>query len=601
MSNPERSPTSASARLKVFALLSWLCYIAVVLSTRSLHESGSGEHSLLWLLALFAAAFGCYFAALRLMWQGRLDGRALPVIWTGAVIFRLTLLISNPIEEIDLYRYVWDGAVSTAGVSPFRYTPQQVLAASAIDPLPADLARLVAVRDQSPELTAILKRVHFGELPTIYPPVSQVVFALSSWATPSGSSIYVRLLLMKAWFAAFDLATIGVVIRLLRQTQRPATDVLAYAWCPLVVKEIANSGHLDSLAVFLTTLSLSWALSAVGPSRRGRGYFFAIASAAALALGIGAKLYPLVLVPLLLATWARLVGWRVAVSAAFVLVAMTAGVLWPMRPAQTRVVSSFSENSVAPTSTEFPPVPPPEVSTDPQNPAESLQAFLSRWEMNDFLFLLVIENLRPTSDLPPEQVAWFAVTPESWRAWLVDRLAGRTALVPKLIPFAVTRLLLSVVFAIIAVALAWWAGSTDSSNTPSSIQLAGWPVADRVLPAAFLTLTWFWLLLPTQNPWYLVWSLPFVSFITGRSWYLLSGLAFTYYVRFWLAAQFPTPLCGTPYPGPQFFDFIITWLEFGPWLTWLLTGWMFSRYSLSTTTPVAGSGSLELRGVDHHD
>lgn len=120
-------------------------------------------------------------------------------------------MLCDSIEEIDLYRYGWDGAVSTQGVSPFRHSPQQVLASSANDALPDGLARLVRLRDHSPELTAILRRVHFGELPTIYPPVSQLVFAASSWLTPEGSSVSTRLTLMKAWFVAFDLATLALV------------------------------------------------------------------------------------------------------------------------------------------------------------------------------------------------------------------------------------------------------------------------------------------------------------------------------------------------------------------------------------------------------
>ena len=99
----------------------------------------------------------------------------------------------------------------------------------------------------------------------------------------------------------------------------------------------------------------------------------------------------------------------------------------------------------------------------------------------------------------------------------------------------------------------------------------------RLLEAVFLTLAWFWLLLPTQNPWYLTWCLPFLPFARGRAWFALSGLAFVYYLRFWMTARFSSPVLGTPYPGAQFFDFVVTWLEYAPWVLWLIVGWRRHR------------------------
>lgn len=556
-------------RLVLLGFGCWLCYLAVAFSARSLHEAGSGDHALLTLLALFGVAFGLHLVALRIAIRLP-DGRSLlAIVWVGAVVFRLTLLLSDSIEEIDLYRYVWDGAVSTQGISPFRYSPQQVLAASADDALPDDLARLVRLRDGSPELTAILRRVHFGELPTIYPPVSQLVFAACSWMTPEGSSVSTRLTLMKAWFVAFDLATLALVLRLLRQSGRHRGWAVAYGWCPLVVKEIANSGHLDALATCLMTFAVSLLLSALttSPEQAARRYRLSVGAAFALALGVGAKLYPVVLAPLLLWMLARRVSLRASILAASVFVTMSLFVLCPMIPTHRAASGELEETSRAfnevhvSVVTDQPPLPPPETSTEPRDPSESLRAFLGRWEMNDFLFLLVIENLRPSSGLPTEQIAWFTVTPESWRADLVATVAQQTGLAADRVPFVVTRFLLSLTFIGLAVALALWAARGFDTDGPRH---------ERLLEATFLTLAWFWLLLPTQNPWYLTWCLPFLPFARGRAWFALSGLAFVYYLRFWMTAQFPAPLLGTPYPGSQFFDYVVTWLEYGPWFLWLM-------------------------------
>jgi hypothetical protein len=43
-----------------------------------------------------------------------------------------------------------------------------------------------------------------------------------------------------------------------------------------------------------------------------------------------------------------------------------------------------------------------------------------------------------------------------------------------------------------------------------------------------------------------------------------------YYLRFWLSGHWADqPVLGTAYPGAMFFDFVVTWMEFGPWFVWL--------------------------------
>jgi hypothetical protein len=172
--------------------------------------------------------------------------------------------------------------------------------------------------------------------------------------------------------------------------------------------------------------------------------------------------------------------------------------------------------------------------------------------MNDFAFMILIENIRPMARLPAGQAAWFSVVPEAWRRCIVTQTQSLLGIDAARVPFFLTRAVLSAAFVILAVWLAWKASR--------AVEPAEW------LAAAFLTVAWFWLLLPTLNPWYWTWAVPLLPFARNRTWLAVSGLAFAYYFRFWLMHYFPdAPIPGTHYAGPMFFDYVVTWLEFWPW------------------------------------
>jgi len=554
-------------QLASLAAMTWLIYLAITLSAQSLYVTESGSHRLLILLALFGCACGCYFAAIRLALRLTQSGRLLTLIVVAAILFRATMVLSNPIQEIDLYRYLWDGAVVTKGVSPFRYSPQQVLAASADDPLPDDLARLVRLRDGSPEMAEVLKRIHFAELPTIYPPVSQAVFALCNWLTPRAAPLVVRLVLMKAWFVACDLLTLTVVIRLLRISGQPVGLALVYAWCPLLIKEIANSGHLDALAFLLTALAMYLAAQVLyAPQKIKSVPLTATLSATVLALAVGAKLYPVILAPLLFVSFVRTLGIRLTLAPMLTFAMLAAALVWPMYPrgdVKWQPIPALEDAQVAPPGDDAPPLPPGDISTEPRDPSQSVRAFLSKWEMNDFLFLLVVENLRLTDRLLPRQAAWFSIVPQSCRSSLAAFISASFGVDESHAAFFAARAITTLIFSGLALWFAWSAARAT--------------IVTDWLASAFLTIAWFWLLLPTQNPWYWTWALPLLPFARSRVWWALSALAFIYYLRFWFVSQYAqTPLLGTNYTGPWFFDFVVTWAEFGPWFVALFIS---SRYA----------------------
>ncbi len=548
------------ATLLVLAvLLAFLFGGLAVVSFRFAPDIAPADRPIPQAIAMLGLAFAGYLGGIFAAVRARQDKRLLAVVLLGSVLFRVVSLYSWPILEIDIYRYLWDGAVTLEGVSPYRFSPRQVRSAAPRDEIPDDLNRLVQRHQGSASMGTILSRVHYAELPTIYPPVSQAVFAATALLTPSRAGVLGRIVAMKIVLVVFDLATLAVVVALLRRTGRHVGWSVAYGWCPLVIKEIANTGHLDSVAVFLTVLALYLAvglLPGAGSDRAGspRAAVWASASAVTLALAVGAKFYPVVLAPLFLAIWVRSLGGRAAAALGLVFAAATLVLLRPMMPSPVPAVGTMP---VVSEPADAPPPPPVETAmTRPQNPAAGLAAFLGRWEMNDFLFLLVVENLRPTAGAPPSQRPWFSIVPEEWKIRLLAGIPPAAHADPARVAFLVARFVTAGVFLAILAALVWRARLSEDPRV--------W------LRAAFLALAWLWLLSPTQNPWYWIWALPLVTFARSKAWLAVSGLTMIYYLRFWLAYHWPDqPVLGTPYSGAAFFDFVVPWIEYGPWFAWL--------------------------------
>jgi len=549
---------------------SWAVYVGITwISPQFAYEVPADEHPVVETLLLFAAAFGYYVVALRI--ARTLD--CLPTIIIFSVCFRATVFFSVPIQEIDIYRYLWDGQCSVAGVNPFAYTPHRVLDARSDESLPDDLSRLVKLRDSSPALQEVLERVHFGELPTVYPPVSQAVFALATSTTPNDANVRDRLLFMKAWILAFDLATLIPIVLLLRLMEKPTGWALAYAWCPLIIKEFANSGHLDSIAIFFTTLAVYSA--ALACRRRylptSGSTAFGLLAALSSGLAIGAKLYPVVILPVVAAGLCRHWGFRR--TAAVVMLAISVALLtcWPLiRPTDRRgdvgtVAARPNERQPVDQHALEPPLPPQiPIETSPQDSRAGLRAFLSRWEMNDLLFMIVVENLNPDNETPAENRPWFLITSYAQRTAIANAASRWFAIDSSLAPFLLARLIAASVFACL---VGYFMSLAYRASTPSD-----------AIEAVFLTLAWFWLLLPTQNPWYWLWAIPFLPFAKSRAWLWVSGLVFVYYLRFWLIAHWPdTTVYGSRFSGELLFDFVVTWIEFGPWFVWLALAGYYGR------------------------
>ena len=210
-------------------------------------------------------------------------------------------------------------------------------------------------------------------------------------------------------------------------------------------------------------------------------------------------------------------------------------------------------------------------------PAAGIEAFAKYWEMNDFIFMVAIENLKPYGESPEEFInpdgekgskVWFVKTSNQFRHSVCDWYADFAGVRKSQAPFSITRRSTLLVFSLIVL---WGCFRVWRYDDPLTF-----------LEMAFLTVAWFWFLAPTQNPWYWTWALPWLVFCRNRIWFLVAVVSLAYYLRFYFdyhGAPEPgtTGLMGTPYASTAFFDFIFPVLEFAPILilltvTWLLRG-----------------------------
>ena len=157
-------------------------------------------------------------------------------IWDAAILARLALIGHDPLLSDDLYRYVWEGRVWLAGFNPFVDPPES--------------SALVALRD-----TVIWPHINHPEVPTIYPPFAQALFAFN--AVLGGGMIALRALLVAAELGCFLVAARALKLSNVAQ----ALVVLN----PLMIVETAWSGHIDGVAVGLLVLGCAlWERRRVG-------------------------------------------------------------------------------------------------------------------------------------------------------------------------------------------------------------------------------------------------------------------------------------------------------------------------------------------------
>ncbi len=244
-------------------------------------------------LILQTVLFGLMLIAFTRLRRVPASRRDLGMVIGFAVLFRVLLIPAEMIHENDIYRYLWDGKVLRHGINPYKYAPSDLhmfemgFTDDRYVPLEGvvypgrrftpreeqELSRLLILRNRD---RRAFERIGHKQVPTIYPPSAQALFAVLAWIREDSVLFY------KTVFVIFDGGVILLIIGFLRRLGRNPAEVLLYAWSPLILKEYADSGHYDPWAVFLTLAALRSVLdgrrmrAAVGLAAAALSKFFAI-------------------------------------------------------------------------------------------------------------------------------------------------------------------------------------------------------------------------------------------------------------------------------------------------------------------------------------
>lgn len=233
------------------------------------------ERSSMWLLPAYGLAFVNYVIFYK---KSVLDFRSLMIL---ALVARIVLFMAPPSLSDDYHRFLWDGQVWVEGINPYQYTPQELDENKAF---------------QNDVLYPKLNSVQYH---TTYPPLSQYIFSLPAWfGIQSG---FMGMTMIRFVLLLFEIGCVIILYLLTRQTAK----VALYAFNPLVLLELTGNLHFEGVVIVFLLLAI-WSFN-------NQQW---MSGATAMALGILAKLTPLMLLPL----WLKKLGLKNAVLGYLVLV-----------------------------------------------------------------------------------------------------------------------------------------------------------------------------------------------------------------------------------------------------------------------------------------
>ena len=282
----------------------WLCAAVLAALTACLARTFSSGASL-WRLGplhhLYVADGALFALAVFLLRRVPLRHTAALVL-AGSAAVALTGLLAPPRTSDDAYRYLWDGHVQAAGISPYTYAPTDpaLAALRAADPALFPVTGSCQGWDLH-RAGPVCTHLNRPTVHTIYPPVAEVWFLglYEAGRLTGGHGVRTA----QVGGAALAVSTTAALLLVLRRNRAPLHRAALWGWCPGVAMWAVNDAHVDTLGVLLVVCGLA------GAAHRRR-----VGAGVLLGAAVATKLIPALVLPGALAgVLRRRPAWRDAV------------------------------------------------------------------------------------------------------------------------------------------------------------------------------------------------------------------------------------------------------------------------------------------------
>jgi hypothetical protein len=241
---------------------SYLLVLPIFLGLFTIHYFTLREDTLI-LIAAYSVAFVGFLSSIKF---ADLSGKEILIL---GIVARMMLFFSLPNLSDDFYRFIWDGRLIDLGINPFSHTPEFYMQG----------------RVQFSSLSLDLyEKLNSQAYFTIYPPISQLLFWFSAALSPNSITGSVFVLGLTLLF--FEIGSLILIVKLLKQTGLAVSNTMIYAFNPLVILEITGNLHFEGVMLFFLL-----------------GFIFLFQknktklSALTISLGIATKLIPLMFLP----------------------------------------------------------------------------------------------------------------------------------------------------------------------------------------------------------------------------------------------------------------------------------------------------------------
>ncbi|WP_052681602.1 hypothetical protein [Saccharothrix sp. ST-888] len=261
-------PTSRSATVLAPALAAGALAVLVAALALTVTRGGTLGNSRP-LHGWYLADLGLFALAVALL--RRVPARQVAgLVLVGSVAVAATGLLAPPRTSDDVYRYVWDGRVQAAGISPYRYAPDDPPLVRLRDPALFPPESSCTAWNERRTATGSCTHINRPAVHTIYPPVAEFWFLGLHMA---GGTVRTA----QVGGALLAVATTGALLLIRRQDWRAGL----WGWFPGIAIWSVNDAHVDTLGALLLVVALGLA------ARRQ-----AVAGGVALGAAIATKLLP---------------------------------------------------------------------------------------------------------------------------------------------------------------------------------------------------------------------------------------------------------------------------------------------------------------------